>query len=84
MLGKYFNVSLPIILGEVRFKNRMFSAPMRGTDITDDGCIDSKATAFYELRRKGGAGAISWLELSYSDMYVGNYMTNKKKQKMLN
>ena len=28
----------------------MFSAPMGGTDITNDGCIGPKSTAFYELR----------------------------------
>ena len=28
----------------------MFSAPMGGTDITNDGGIGPKSTAFYELR----------------------------------
>ena len=28
----------------------MFSAPMGGTDITNDGSIGPKSTAFYELR----------------------------------
>jgi 2,4-dienoyl-CoA reductase-like NADH-dependent reductase (Old Yellow Enzyme family)/thioredoxin reductase len=37
----------------------MFSAPMGGTDITNDGCIGPKSTAFYELRAKGGAGAVT-------------------------
>lgn len=37
----------------------MFSAPMGGTDITNDGCIGPKSTAFYELRGKGGAGAVT-------------------------
>lgn len=49
----------PITLGNVTFQNRMFSAPMGGTDITNDGCIGSKSTAFYELRGKGGAGAVT-------------------------
>ena len=37
----------------------MFSAPMGGTDITNDGCIGPKSTAFYELRAKGGAAAVT-------------------------
>lgn len=32
---------------------------MGGTDITNDGCIGPKSTAFYELRGKGGAGAVT-------------------------
>ena len=47
----------PITIGRVTFRNRMFSAPMGGTDITNDGCIGPKSTAFYELRGKGGAAA---------------------------
>ncbi|HBG8179481.1 TPA: FAD-dependent oxidoreductase [Clostridioides difficile] len=46
-------------MGNVTFKNRMFSAPMGGTDITADCTIGSKSTAFYELRAKGGAGAVT-------------------------
>jgi len=37
----------------------MLSAPMGGTDITKDGCIGRGSTAFYELRAKGGAGAVT-------------------------
>ena len=47
------------MVGRVTFRNRMFSAPMGGTDITNDGCIGPKSTAFYELRGKGGAGAVT-------------------------
>ena len=49
----------PITIGRVTFRTRMFSAPMGGTDITNDGCIGPKSTAFYELRGKGGAGAVT-------------------------
>lgn len=59
MNRKYPNLCKPITLGKVTFKNRMFSAPMGGTDITNDGCIGSKSSAFYELRAKGGAGAVT-------------------------
>lgn len=59
MSYKYPNLCKPITLGRTTFRNRMFSAPMGGTDITNDGCIGPKSTAFYELRGKGGAGAVT-------------------------
>ncbi len=59
MIRKYPNLCKSITLAGVTFKNRMFSAPMGGTDITNDGCIGPKSTAFYELRAKGGAGAVT-------------------------
>ncbi|HBF4285676.1 oxidoreductase [Clostridioides difficile] len=59
MERKYQNLCKPIKIGNVTFKNRMFSAPMGGTDITADCTIGSKSTAFYELRAKGGAGAVT-------------------------
>lgn len=59
MVRKFPHLSSPITIGKVTFRNRMFSAPMGGTDITNDGCIGPKSTAFYELRGKGGAGAVT-------------------------
>ena len=59
MERKYPNLCRPITIGGVTFRNRIFSAPMGGTDITNDGCIGPKSTAFYELRAKGGAGAVT-------------------------
>lgn len=56
---KYPHLCAPITLGCTTFCNRMFSAPMGGTDITNDGCIGPKSTAFYELRAKGGAAAVT-------------------------
>ena len=50
MKRKFSHLCSPITVGRVTFKNRMFSAPMGGTDITNDGCIGPKSTAFYELR----------------------------------
>ena len=59
-MKRYFpHLCSPITIGRVTFRNRMFSAPMGGTDITNDGCIGPKSTAFYELRGKGGAGAVT-------------------------
>jgi len=63
MKRKYPHLSSPITLGRVTFSNRMFSTPMGGTDITNDGCIGPKSTAFYELRAKGGAAAVTVSEL---------------------
>ena len=45
MKRKYPNLCKPVTLGRVTFRNRMFSAPMGGTDITNDGCIGPKSTA---------------------------------------
>ena len=59
MERKFPHLSEPITIGRVRFRNRMFSAPMGGTDIENDGCIGPKSTAFYELRSKGGAAAVT-------------------------
>ena len=59
MKRKFPHLCSPIMVGRVTFRNRMFSAPMGGTDITNDGCIGPKSTAFYELRGKGGAGAVT-------------------------
>lgn len=53
MERKYLNLCRPITIGGITFRNRMFSAPMGGTDISNDGCIGPKSTAFYELRAKG-------------------------------
>lgn len=59
MKRKYPNLCSPIKIGNVTFRNRMFSAPMGGTDITADCCIGRGSTAFYELRAKGGAAAVT-------------------------
>lgn len=59
MERKYPNLCSPIKIGNVTFRNRMFSAPMGGTDITADCCIGRGSTAFYELRARGGAAAVT-------------------------
>ena len=53
----------PITIGNVTFRNRMFSAPMSGAEITADCCIGRSSRAFYELRALGGAGAVCVSEL---------------------
>ena len=59
MKRKFPHLCSPITIGRTTFRNRMFSAPMGGTDIANDGCIGPKSTAFYELRGKGGAAAVT-------------------------
>ena len=60
---KYPNLCKPLRIGNVWFRNRMFSTPMGGTDIENDGCIGPKSLAFYEYRAKGGAAAVTVSEL---------------------
>lgn len=59
MTRKFPNLCSPIRIGSKIFRNRMFSAPMGGTDITADCCVGRGSAAFYELRAKGGAGAVT-------------------------
>ena len=54
---RYPHLCAPIPLGRTTFRNRMFSAPMGGTDTTNDGCIGPKSTVFYELRAQGRRGS---------------------------
>ncbi len=63
MKRKFPNLCRPIKIGNVYFRNRMFGAPMGGTDITADCTVGPKSTAFYELRAKGGAANVTVSEL---------------------
>ena len=56
---KYPLLCSPIRIGNVIFRNRMFSSPTSGTDITSDHCIGPKTTAYYELKARGGAAAVT-------------------------
>ena len=63
MEHRFPNLCKPITLGNVTFRNRMFSAPMGGTDITADCSVGPRTPGFYELRAKGGAAAVTASEL---------------------
>ena len=63
MIRKYPNLCKPITIGNVTFRNRMFSAPMSGAEITPECTIGPKPTVFYELLAKGGAAAATVSEL---------------------
>ena len=49
----YPHLTSPIRLGNVTFRNRMFSAPMGATDITADCSPGPRTQGFYELRARG-------------------------------
>lgn len=63
MKRKYPHLSQPITLGNVTFRNRMFASPIGATDITADCVPGDRTRAFYELRAKGGAAAVTISEL---------------------
>lgn len=74
MERKYPNLCKPITIGNVTFRNRMFGAPMGGTDITADCTIGPKSTAFYELRAKGGAASVTVSECVVHPETEGSHM----------
>ncbi len=63
MQRKYPHLSQPITLGNVTFRNRMFASPIGSTDISADCVPGERTRAFYELRAKGGAAAVTMSEL---------------------
>ncbi len=63
MEQKYPHLCSPITLGRVNFRNRIFSAPIGGTDITADCSVSPRTPGFYELWAKGGAAAVTASEL---------------------
>ena len=62
MIRKYPNLCSPLKIGNITLKNRMVSAPMAFPDITPEGHVTKEAAAFYELRAKGGAAAVTLSE----------------------
>ncbi len=74
MERKYPNLCKPIQIGNVHFRNRMFGAPMGGTDITADCTVGPASTAFYELRAKGGAASVTVSEVVVHPETEGSHM----------
>lgn len=74
MNRKYPHLCQPIKIGNVYFRNRMFGAPMGGTDITADCTIGPASTAFYEYRAKGGAASVTVSELVVHPETEGSHM----------
>jgi len=74
MERKYPNLCKPIKIGDNYYSNRMFGAPMGGTDITADCTIGRASTAFYENRAKGGAATVTVSELVVHPETEGSHM----------
>ena len=74
MRNDYPILTSPIKIGNVTFRNRMFSAPMGATDITADCCLGPRSVGFYELRAKGGAAAVTVSELVVHPDTDGSHM----------
>ncbi len=74
MKRKYPHLSEPITLGNVTFRNRMFASPIGATDITADCVPGERTRAFYELRAKGGAAAVTMSELVVHPETDGSHM----------
>lgn len=70
----YPHLTSPIRLGNVTFRNRMFSAPMGATDITADCSPGPRTQGFYELRARGGAAAVTVSELVVHPETDGSHM----------
>ncbi|WP_320151160.1 NAD(P)/FAD-dependent oxidoreductase [uncultured Tolumonas sp.] len=74
MKRKYPHLCKTIKIGNVYFRNRMFGAPMGGTDITADCTVGPASTAFYEYRAKGGAASVTVSELVVHPKTEGSHM----------
>ena len=74
MERKYPHLSSPITLGNVTFRNRMFASPIGSTDIDKDCVPGERTRAFYELRAKGGAAAVTVSELVVHPETDGSHM----------
>ncbi len=72
MERKYPALFSPLKIGGTTLKNRIISAPMTYPILTSDGCLTPEAIAFYELRAKGGAAAVTVSEVIV-DGKMGKY-----------
>ena len=74
MKRKYPHLCRPITLGNVTFRNRMFASPIGATDIDRDCVPGERTRAFYELRARGGAAAVTISELVVHPETDGSHM----------
>lgn len=56
MTPQYPHLCAPLTLGNATFRNRMFSAPMGGTDITNDGASAPNQQPFMSCAQKAVQG----------------------------
>jgi len=59
MNRKFPHLCSPIQLGNVLFKNRMFSSPTSTPELTPEGFITREVAEFYEPRAKGGVASLT-------------------------
>lgn len=62
MNRKYPNLCSPLTLRGVTLKNRMLAAPMAFPWIPENGHVTQESAAYFELRAKGGAAAVTLSE----------------------
>lgn len=74
MKRNYPHLCSPITLAGVTFRNRMFASPIGATDINADCVPGERTRAFYELRAKGGAAAVTMSELVVHPETDGSHM----------
>lgn len=56
---KYPHLFAPIKIGNVIFKNRIFSAPISLQELSPELCLSTENIAFFELRAKGGVANVT-------------------------
>lgn len=66
---KYPNLFKPVKIGDVLFKNRIFSAPTGHPDVTLDGEFTEDAITYYERKAQGGAAAVTLGEAIVDSVY---------------
>jgi len=64
MTREFPNLFSPLTLGGLVMRNRIMSAPMTYPILTADGCLTPEASAFYELRARGGAAVVTVSDLT--------------------
>ena len=64
MTQKYPHLCSPIKIGNVLFRNRMFSAPTAGTDMGTDHIIGPASVAYYNHKARGGAATVTISEVA--------------------
>lgn len=63
MERKFPHLAQPLTLGNLRLRNRIFSAPNSFPNITPEGYVTEQAMRWYEHRAKGGAAAVTVSEV---------------------
>lgn len=56
---KYPHLFAPIQIGNITFKNRLFSAPVSLQELSSECFLSQENIAFFELRAKGGAANVT-------------------------